>query len=97
MVQKNTQTYTQTKTQKAQSKDLDSKMPHRLERACLKFVEAGEAMLIKLKQLLQWSSELALLARVSLPLYIGSLLNPKKRKQKQDEDEHNKHWGIGGF
>jgi hypothetical protein len=24
-------------------------------------------------------------------------LNPKKRKQKQDEDEHNKHWGIGGF
>ena len=84
------------KTRKEQSKDLDSKMSHRLAVACLRFVEAVEAMLTKLKQLLQWSNELALQVRVSLPLYIGSLLKPKKRKQKQD-DEHEKHWGIGGF
>jgi len=81
------------KTLKEQSKDLDSEMSHRLAVACLRFVDLVEAMLTKLKRLLQWSNERVLLARISLPLFIENLLKPRKKSQK---DEHEEHWGIGG-
>lgn len=93
MVLKNIQTYIQTKIQKEQSKDSDSKMPHRLEVACLRFVEAVEAMLIKLKRLSQWSSELVLRVSLDPLLFIENLLKHKRKSQK---DEHENNWGIGG-
>ena len=93
MVLKNIQTYIQTKIQKERSKDSDSKMPYRLEIACLKFVKAVEAMLTKLKQLSQWSSELALQVSLDPLLFIENLLKHKRKSQK---DEHESNWGIGG-
>jgi hypothetical protein len=72
-------------------------MKYQLERALLKFVEAVEAMLIRLKLLLLWSKELGLLVKRNLQGYIGSSSKRKRKKRKKDEDEHNKHWGIGGF
>ena len=83
--------------QKEQSKDLVLKMRHQLEKALLKFAEAIEAMLIRLKLLLLWSKELGLLAKESLQGYIGNSSKRKRKKRKKDEDEHSKYWGIGGF
>jgi len=83
--------------QKEQLKDLVLKMKHQLERACLKFVEVVEAMLIRLKLLSLWSRELGLLVKQNLQGYIGNSSKRRRRKRKQNKDEHEKHWGIGGF
>jgi len=80
--------------QKEQLKDLVLKMHHQLAVAFLKFVEAVERMLIKLKLLLRWSKEQGLLVKQNPLRYIENLL--KHRKRKQNKDEHESNWGIGG-
>ena len=80
--------------QKEQLKDLVLKMHHQLAVAFLKFVEAIERMLIKLKLLLRWSKEQGLLVKQNPLRYIENLL--KRRKRKQNKDEHESNWGIGG-
>ena len=81
--------------QKEQLKDLVLKMHHQLAVAFLKFVEAIERMLIKLKLLLRWSKEQRLLVKQNPLQYTENLL--KRRKRKQSKDEHESNWGIGGF